>query len=143
MVFDGNCGFCTRAVGWVRVLDRHGRIELHPWQGPGVLERFGLTPEQGNTTVWAVPAEHVTPVGSGTGTGTGTGTQDGATHGARAVSAILDTALGTRCFGAFYGLPLAGRSQEAVYRWVAAHRGSFPGVTPWCEQHPGQCGSGR
>lgn len=165
VVFDGRCGFCTRSVGWVRALDRHGRIELHPWQGPGVLERFGLTPEQGNASVWAVPTEHTAPVdaarqtrscshpSSDTGAaagadGRGTNGADmdsdlHATNGARAISAILDTALGTRCFGAFYGLPLVGRTQEAVYRWVAAHRGSFPGVTPWCEQHPGQCSQER
>ncbi|WP_240625248.1 thiol-disulfide oxidoreductase DCC family protein [Kocuria tytonicola] len=186
VVFDGRCGFCTRSVGWVRALDRHGRIELHPWQGPGVLERFGLTPEQANTSVWAVPAEHAasdtdadghTPSRSSThsrpatgadvgapagapadsgvratrGVGTGSATNEPApkgtrsdsdvraTSGARAISAILDTALGGRCFGTFYNLPLVGRTVEAVYRWVAAHRGSFPGVTPWCEQHPGQC----
>ena len=46
VVFDGRCGFCTRAVGWVEHLDRHGRIELHAWQHPGVPERFGLTPQQ-------------------------------------------------------------------------------------------------
>ena len=138
VVFDGRCGFCTRSVGWVRALDRHGRIELHPWQGPGVLERFGLTPEQGNTSVWAVPAGHATADTDADGH-TRSHSDSRATSGARAISVILDTALGTRCFGAFYRLPLVGRAQESVYRWVAAHRGRFPGVTPWCEQHPGQC----
>ena len=139
VVFDGGCGFCTRSVGWVRGLDRHGQIELHPWQGPGVLERFGLTPEQADASVWAVAAEH----GATAGTDSRTTPHGRATSGAQAICAILDTALGTPCFGAFYRLPLVGRTQEAVYRWVAAHRGSFPGTTPWCEQHPDQCGSGR
>ncbi|MDO4918275.1 thiol-disulfide oxidoreductase DCC family protein, partial [Kocuria sp.] len=133
VVFDGRCGFCTRSVGWVRRLDRHGRIELHAWQEPGVLERFGLTPEQGDTSVWAIPAR----------CGAEAPARGSAHSGARAVAAILDTALGTRCFGALYDLPLVGRVQEGIYRWVAAHRGGFPGVTPWCEQHPGRCGSGH
>ena len=129
VVFDGRCGFCTRCVGWVRRIDRHGRVDLHAWQGAGVLERFGLTPEQGNSSVWAVPA-------GGAARGVASGH---ATGGAEAVAAVLDAALGTRLFTTFYRLPLVGRAQESVYRWVAAHRGSFPGVTPWCEQHPGQC----
>lgn len=133
VVFDGRCGFCTRAVGWVEHLDRHGRIELHAWQHPGVPERFGLTPQQCDASVWAVPAGPGDPQGDG----------GHAVSGARAVANILDTALGTRFFGALYGLPLVARTQETVYRWVAAHRGRFPGVTPWCEQHPGQCGAVR
>ncbi|MDN5631299.1 DUF393 domain-containing protein [Glutamicibacter protophormiae] len=121
VVFDGNCGFCTRAVGWVRVLDRHGRIELHASQCPGVLERFGLTPEQADSSVWAV--------------------RDETTSGAHAVAVVLDTALGRRLVERVYRLPLVGRTLEAAYRWVAEHRHMFPGVTPWCEAHPGQCGS--
>ena len=142
VVFDGRCGFCTRSVGWVRALDRHGRIELHPWQGPGVLERFRLAPEQASTSVWAVPAGHAAADTDDDGH-THSHTHSRATSGARAISAILDTALGGRCFGAFYNLPLVGRAEEAVYRWVAAHRGRFPGVTPWCEQHPERCGQER
>lgn len=180
VVFDGRCGFCTRAVGWVRRLDRHGRVELHAWQQPDVPERFGLTPQECDASVWAVPQAGESTViaaqrprgggasgsacdgpqpgaappdapesgsgdlgsrigGLGSGRGGPQATRRHAVSGARAVAAILDTALGTRCFGAFHGLPLVGRTQEAVYRWVATHRGRFPGVTPWCEEHPGQC----
>jgi len=121
VVFDGNCGFCTRAVGWVRVIDRHGRIELHASQCPDILERFGLTREQVHSAVWAV--------------------RDETTGGAHAVAVVLDTALGTRLVERVYRLPLVGWTLEAAYRWVAAHRYMFPGVTPWCEAHPGQCGS--
>ena len=171
VVFDGRCGFCTRTVGWVQRLDRHGQIELHAWQHPGVPERFGLTPQQCDASVWAVPAAGDNPLHTarrprgagapvtachgpradavppgtpgtpdlGSGYGDPQATGGHAVSGARAVADILDAALGTRCFAAFHGLPLVGRTQEVVYRWVATHRGRLPGVTPWCEQHPGQC----
>ncbi len=102
VVFDGRCGFCTRAVGWVEHLDRHGRIELHAWQHPGVPERFGLTPQQCDASVWAVPAAGDNPL-----------------HTARR--------------------PRGGGAPVAACRGAAPPRGRLPGVTPWCEQHPGQC----
>lgn len=120
LIFDGHCGFCTRAVGWVRILDRHGRITTHAYQQPDVLERFGLTESQAHAAVWAVAGQTKTA-------------------GAAAVAATLDTALGTRIFGRLYRVPPARMLQDRVYQWVADHRGKFPGVTPWCEQHPGQC----
>ncbi len=120
LVFDGRCGFCTRAVGWVHRLDRHHRISTHAYQEPGVLERFGLTESQAHTAVWAV-------VG---------GTKSA---GAAAVADTLDAALGTRIFGKLYRLPPVRMLQDRVYQWVADHRGKFPGVTPWCERHPEEC----
>ena len=120
LIFDGRCGFCTRAVGWVRTLDRHRRITTHAYKQPDVLERFGVTESQAHTAVWAVTGE-------------------GKSAGAAAVAVTLDTALGTRIFGRFYRIPPVRMLQDRVYRWVADHRGKFPGVTPWCEQHPGKC----
>ena len=75
LIFDGRCGFCTRAVGWVHRLDRHRRISTHAYQEPDVLERFGLTESQAHTAVWAVVGG--TP-----------------SAGAAAVAETLDTALG-------------------------------------------------
>lgn len=124
LIFDGNCGFCTRCVGWARKLDRHDRINTHAYQSPGTLERFGLTDAEGNASVWAVRSR------SGE-----------RSSGAHAVAVTLDTALGVRVFEPFYRVPPVRSVQDRVYQWVADHRGKFPGVTPWCEQHPGQCGN--
>lgn len=120
LIFDGRCGFCTRAVGWVHRLDRHRRISTHAYQEPDVLERFGLTESQAHTAVWAVVGG--TP-----------------SAGAAAVAETLDTALGTRIFGKLYRIPPVRTAQDRVYQWVADHRGKFPGVTPWCECHPENC----
>lgn len=120
LIFDGRCGFCTRSVGWVNRLDRHGRVRCHPAQRPGVLERFGLTPSQADESVWAVHA----------------GTR---VSGAHAIAVTLDIAAGVRIFERFYRLPAVRQVQERVYRWIADHRGTFPGVTPWCQAHPEDC----
>lgn len=120
-VFDGQCGFCTRAVGWVRRLDRHHRIAFHPFQDPLTLDAFRLSHEEARSAVWAL-------------------TDDGGRfRGARAIAAILDTAVGGRFFATFYRIPGIGRLQEAVYGWVAAHRYRLPGVSPWCTEHPQDC----
>lgn len=57
LIFDGQCGFCTRSVQWLRRLDRHGRIRLHPLQDDAVLARFELTEEQARGAVWVIDAE--------------------------------------------------------------------------------------
>lgn len=122
LVFDGQCGFCTRSVHWLRKIDRHGRIDVQPYQASGVPESVGATVDECRDAVqWLGP--------------------DGVRRsGADAVNAVLSAVAGT-------GLPstvyrgTAG-VQERVYRWVADHRGRFPGVTPHCQAHPADCHHG-
>ena len=119
LVFDGHCGFCTRSAGWVRALDRRGRIELRPYQEPGVPESIGTDAETCREALqWQGP--------------------DGVRlSGAAAVNAVLDTVTGTGVPSTVYRAT-AG-VQERVYQWVADHRGRFPGMTPYCESHPTEC----
>lgn len=119
LVFDGECGFCTRCVGWVRRLDRNGRIDLRPYQRDGAPESVGVTVEQCRDAVqWLGP--------------------DGVRRsGADAVNAALSTALGTSVPTLIYRAT-AG-AQERVYRWLAARRGRLPGVVPHCQAHPRDC----
>ena len=120
-MFDGECGFCTRSVGWVRAMDRHGRIEVRPYQESGVPASIG--------TDAATCADAVQWRGA-----------DGQRlGGAAAINAVLDTVTGTRVPSALYRVT-AGL-QERVYRWVADHRGRFPGMTPYCQSHPETCRS--
>jgi predicted DCC family thiol-disulfide oxidoreductase YuxK len=58
---------------------------------------------------------------------------------AEAVNAALSVALGTRAPLSVYRVRGIGALQDAVYRWVAAHRYRFPGTTPYCESHPVAC----
>ena len=124
LVFDGTCGFCTRSLTWAQRLDRRGRITPLASQQPGVAERFGLTPQDVATAVWAIDAA-------------------GRRHrGAAAVNAALAAAVGTSLPVRIYRLPIVRQLQDAVYALVARHRSRLPGVTPWCERHPGACAAG-
>jgi predicted DCC family thiol-disulfide oxidoreductase YuxK len=119
LVFDGECGFCTRCVGWLRVLDRGGRVDARPYQSPGVPASIGATTEQCAEAVqWLGP--------------------DGVRRsGAEAVSGVLSTVVGTRLPSLLYRA--TSGLQDAAYCWVADHRGRFPGTTPHCHAHPQDC----
>jgi len=54
LIFDGRCGFCTRAARWIRRWDRRGRVRLVPCQRPGAPERYGLTRAQCEEAAWAI-----------------------------------------------------------------------------------------
>lgn len=122
LIFDGQCGFCTRSVHWLRRLDKHDRIRLHPSQRAGVLEQFDLRTEQVDSAAWAVDGQL-------------------RTSGAGAVNLALDVALGSRVFFWAYHLPGIHRLQDFAYRLVAARRGLLRGVEPWCTTHPDDCGA--
>lgn len=48
MLFDGDCGICTRAAEWVRKLDTKNLLVIEPYQNFSVTELsdFGINPEQ-------------------------------------------------------------------------------------------------
>jgi predicted DCC family thiol-disulfide oxidoreductase YuxK len=120
LVFDGLCGFCTRAVYAVQRWDRRGRVRALPLQGPRVLELTGLTREEALREAWWIGA-------------------DGARlRGAEAMTAALAAAAGIPLLQLFRvpGVrPLAVR----VYRWVAAHRRMLRGVRPHCMRPTNRC----
>ena len=120
LVFDGNCGFCTRAVYALQRWDRRGRVRALPLQGSRVLELTGVTREQALREVWWIGAD------------------DARMGGAEAVTAALATALGIpllRLFRVPGVRPLAAR----VYRWVAEHRYMLRGVRPHCSRPSTRC----
>ncbi|SDG50532.1 thiol-disulfide oxidoreductase DCC family protein [Pseudonocardia oroxyli] len=118
LVFDGECGFCTRALGWLRLLDREARLVTLPLQGPGVPARVGATPAA------CKEALHFAADGR-------------VRTGAAAVNGALAVALQRRFPEWIYAR--TARTQERVYEWVARHRGLLPGMTPWCERYPAAC----
>jgi predicted DCC family thiol-disulfide oxidoreductase YuxK len=119
LVFDGECGFCTRAVGWLRLADGKRLIETVPYQRGGVPERLGLSRERCAESVhWRGPDGTVA-------------------SGAAAISAALAVALDAEWPGRLY--LRTGSAQERLYRWVAAHRHRLPGITPWCTRYPRDC----
>lgn len=123
LVFDGECGFCTRCVSWVRRLDTRDRIDIRPFQSEGAPASVGATPEQCQDAVqWLGP--------------------DGVSRsGADAVNAVMSVLAGTGLPSAVYRA--TSGLQERAYRWVADHRSRFPGATPHCQDHPADCAAAR
>ncbi|RRD35100.1 DUF393 domain-containing protein [Leucobacter sp. OH2974_COT-288] len=121
LVFDGECGMCTRAALWLSRQAGGSNITLLPSQNAGPLERFAITAGEAEHTVF-----FITPDGH-------------KLQGAAAVTAALDVARSTRIFTRLYRFPGCGQLLERGYRWVAANRYRFKGVTPWCTRHPEQC----
>ena len=121
LFFDGACGMCTRSVYFLVRHDRTGNLETEPLQGDGVAERLGISDGQVLEAMRWLDSS-------------------GAVYtGAEAWAAGWSVALGTRLPLLFYRIPGIRFIQDAVYRWVAAHRYRFPGTTPYCESHPVAC----
>jgi predicted DCC family thiol-disulfide oxidoreductase YuxK len=121
LYFDGMCGMCTRARNFLVRLDRTGGLHTEPFQRPGTLDTLGIPAERLHDSSWWLDSS-------------------GAVYGgAEGINAALSAALGTRLPLRIYRLPGIRSVEEAVYRWVAAHRYRFPGTTPFCESHPVAC----
>ncbi len=122
LIFDGSCDFCTRTVRFLRVLDRHNRLTMVPFQQPGLPESHGLTVAQCEQSIWAL-------------------TPDGFPYSAAAATNLtVATALGSAVPLWLYAIPGVTALQERAYHAVAVIRSHIPGDTPYCEQHPEECG---
>lgn len=121
LIFDGRCGMCTRAVNRLAGWDRTGGLEIEPLQKPGIADRLGVCPERLPESAWWLDSS------------------GDVFAGAHAMNAALSAALGTPLPVRIYRLPGVRAAQDAVYRWVAAHRYRFRGVTPLCEAEPQRC----
>jgi predicted DCC family thiol-disulfide oxidoreductase YuxK len=122
LIFDGECGFCTRSRNVLVRLDRRHRVSTVPFQGRGVPEGAGVSRDELARAVYWLD-------------------DDGSRcAGAEAVNVALSAALGTAVPRRIYRVPGVRQLQDAVYRWVSDNRHRFPGTTPWCTTHPESCG---
>lgn len=119
LVFDGDCGFCTTAIGRLRaVLPRFP--EAQPWQRLD-LDALGLTVDDVTTYAWLVDRD------SGR-----------RWRGAQVFAALLRgqrSAL-PRLAGATLAAPGVRGLAALGYDWIAAHRHELPGGTPACALPP-------
>jgi predicted DCC family thiol-disulfide oxidoreductase YuxK len=117
LVFDGDCGFCTRSAAVARrVLPADCAVV--PWQGAD-LAAVGTTAARAQQEVLWVPR---------------TGDVVG---GARAVAALLHEAgSGWALVGRLLQLPVVRALADRVYRVVAANRMRLPGGTAACALPP-------
>jgi predicted DCC family thiol-disulfide oxidoreductase YuxK len=121
LVFDGRCGMCTRVCGRLARLNRTGQLRIEPNQAPGMAERLGVPADRLSESAWWLDSSGAVFAG------------------AKAMNAALSAALGTPLPLWIYRLPGVGAVQNAIYRWVVAHRYRFRGVTPLCEAEPQRC----
>jgi predicted DCC family thiol-disulfide oxidoreductase YuxK len=94
-----------------------------PLQQPGAPEAHGLTVAECERAAWGIAPD---------------GTKY---RGAGAVDMAVAVALGSSIPYRLYTLPVMRQVQDRVYAWIAMNRGRLPGDTPYCEQHPEECGA--
>ncbi|PJJ62246.1 thiol-disulfide oxidoreductase DCC family protein [Compostimonas suwonensis] len=114
LVFDGDCGFCTTAVGWLeRVLPVMPKAVPYQWAD---LDSAGLTTADAASRVWLVTPSH----------------QYG---GHLAVAAILrhQPVAWMRTLGWLGTVPPWSWAAASAYSLVARYRHRLPGGTPACQ----------
>jgi predicted DCC family thiol-disulfide oxidoreductase YuxK len=109
-------------VRLVGALDRRHRVTMVPFQKPGAAAAHGLSIPQCESAAWAVtPDRQRYP-------------------GAASINMALAVILRTRLPLWLYAVPGLRQLQDSAYAWIARNRSRLPGDTPYCEQHPGECG---
>lgn len=119
LVLDGDCGFCTSAVTWLKsTLPACPPAQPYQWAD---LDQFGLTTEEAAAMVWLVLADSQ-----------GTVHQYG---GYLAVSVMLrhQPSIGWRFLGVLMDTPPFSLIANLGYRLVARFRYLLPGGTPACK----------
>lgn len=110
VIFDDDCGFCTRSVNLFRSLDWLRRIEWVPRNGSGTASRFPQV--SGERT---------------TGEMVSIGPDGRVSGGYFAIRAILLRLPLMFLFGLVMYIPGASLAGVPVYRWVARNRHRFGG----------------
>ncbi|MFZ9482024.1 MAG: thiol-disulfide oxidoreductase DCC family protein [Ilumatobacteraceae bacterium] len=117
IVFDGDCGFCTRSIEWGRRWIRRLPTAV-PYQRTD-LASLGLDEVACRTAVQFVDAEGRIAAGE------------------RAVSALLRSAgLPWSPLGWIIGLPGVRSLAGIIYRWIARNRHRLPGASDACAIGP-------
>ena len=114
LVFDGDCGFCTKSAAWIAHRMPRGTA-VQPSQALD-LRAIGLTPRDVETAAYWID-------------------RDGGTHrGHRAVAHALITAGGAwRIIGRALLIPPISWLAAVAYELVAKNRGRLPGATDACK----------
>lgn len=115
LVYDGDCGICTRFARLsTRLRRRDGDYAVEPWQTLDLAE-LGLTQQQCESAVQWVAAD-----------GSVTASQDAIAR------SLLASRAPVRPLGSLILAPGVNALARMVYRWVAANRSRLPGGTPAC-----------
>jgi len=116
LVYDGDCGFCTRSATWVRRrLPAHADVAVAPWQELD-LPALRLSSSDVAEAAWWVD-------------------ETGARHRGHLAMAAALRAIGGRwaLLGRVLTLPLVSPLAALAYRLVARYRYRLPGSTAACK----------
>ena len=113
VVYDGACGICRRSVELLRRWDRHGRLELVPFQAEGVGDRFPDIAE----AEFREAVQVIAPDGR-------------RWSGADAVEQALARTPKGRPIAWLFKLPFAPPVARRIYRWVARNRSKIAPFLP-------------
>jgi predicted DCC family thiol-disulfide oxidoreductase YuxK len=117
LVYDGDCGFCTRSASWIaRRLPPGCRAQ--PWQALD-LGALGLTEAEVTTAAYWVEAEGRLRRGSDA-----------------VAAALVAAGGGWRLVGLVLRVPPVSWLARGVYRVVAGNRHRLPGATEACRVLP-------
>jgi predicted DCC family thiol-disulfide oxidoreductase YuxK len=119
LVFDGDCGFCTASVNWLKRWCRPA-ARFVPWQELDLAEH-GLTEAQVTRAVQWLPVSDSAPIRSGA---------------QAAARLLLRSRWPWRPVGALMMVPPISWLAALMYRVVAANRYRLPGSTPACAVKP-------
>ena len=119
LIFDGDCGFCTKTANLVKQLDTRGHIRVLPNHTTSLLDEVGLTFEQTLEAAWFVDEK---------------GRQF---RGAGAINTCLAAVHGLfEPLVWLYALPGVRQIEDMAYAWVARNRYRMPGSTAACKVEP-------
>lgn len=110
LLYDGDCGFCTRSAGWLQ--RRAGNADrVMPWQHAD-LAALGLSADDCTEAVqWVEDSRRAV--------------------GPDAIASYLQTSTPLRQIaGRLLAVPAARQVTWPIYRWLARHRLQLPGGTP-------------
>jgi predicted DCC family thiol-disulfide oxidoreductase YuxK len=112
LLFDADCGFCSRAIGLAPRMRLSAEIASIQ---STALEQLGVDPARATREIPAVVDGHVV-------------------YGHNAIAAgLLTGPTPSRILGRIVGAPRFEWLFSSIYRWVAAHRHSLPGGSGSCE----------
>ena len=112
LIYDGDCGFCRRSLGWARALG--AAAPAAPWQALD-LTGYDLTTAEATSAAWFIQGRT-------------------RASGHLAIAAFLATSRHwiVRALAHLLASRLAAPAAARTYAWVAEHRHRLPGGTTAC-----------